>query len=96
MRPATMFVSLNGRLESSPLDGFAPGIGETLDGRRMADAFDAWAHADALASAAALDMRDHSSPVVDTDLGRVTEDRILEAVSEGAFPEAAQRLADLK
>lgn len=133
------------RLESVPLDGFAPGISETPDGRAMADTFDAWAkrlpkasedawgfivgldaealldllafaaganvnavrsgverrpgawaHAEALASGAGLDMRTHWSATVDSYLGRVTKARILEAVSEGVSPEAAQRLADLK
>ena len=31
------------RLESAPLDGFALGIGETIDGRTMAETFEAWA-----------------------------------------------------
>ena len=56
----------------------------------------AWAHADALASASGLDMREHWTATADSYLGRVTKARILEAVAEGASPEAAQRLADLK
>jgi ParB family chromosome partitioning protein len=133
------------RLESASLDDFAPGSGETADGRVMAEAFDAWAqrlpkeakdawgfiagldadamldllaflagssvnavrsgferrpgawaHADAVALAAGLDMREHWSATADTYLGRVTKARILEAVVEGVSADAAKRLADLK
>jgi ParB family chromosome partitioning protein len=133
------------KLESAALDGWAPGISETADGRAEAGTFEAWtrrlpkdagdawafiaaldsealldllafcagsslnavrngyerrsgawAHADALASAAGLDMREHWTATADSYLGRVTKARILEAVSEGASPEAAQRMTDLK
>jgi ParB family chromosome partitioning protein len=56
----------------------------------------AWAHAEALALAAVLDMREHWAADVDSYLGRVTKARILEAVSEGVSSDAAARLADLK
>jgi ParB family chromosome partitioning protein len=133
------------RLESSPLEGHAPGLSETALGRALAErheawakrmpkdsgeawafvsgldgealldllaycagtsvnavrvAFDrkpgAWAHADALAQSAALDMRQVWTPTVDSYLGRVTKARIREAVAEGVSPEAADRIADLK
>ncbi len=133
------------RLESSPLDGHAPGLSETALGRAMAErheawakrmpkesadawafvcgldgqalldllaycaaisvnavrvAFDrkpgAWAHAEALAQSAALDMRQVWTPTVSSYLGRVTKARIQEAVGEGVSPDAAARIADLK
>ena len=56
----------------------------------------AWAHADALAPAAALDMRLGWRPTVGSYFGRVTKARILEAVAEGASPEAADRLKALR
>jgi ParB family chromosome partitioning protein len=56
----------------------------------------AWAHADALATAASLDMTQSWAPTVGSYLGRVTKARILEAVREGDSPETAERMADLK
>jgi ParB family transcriptional regulator, chromosome partitioning protein len=56
----------------------------------------AWAHADALAAKVGLDMSSHWTPTVRSYLGRVTKARILEAVSEGASAEAADRLEGLK
>jgi ParB family chromosome partitioning protein len=54
------------------------------------------AHADALARAVDLDMARWWRPTAASYLGRVSKARILEAVSEGVSPEAAENLAKLK
>lgn len=56
----------------------------------------AWLHAERLAGALALDMRDYWSPTAERYLGRVTKARVLAAVEEAVSPEAAGRLAGLK
>lgn len=56
----------------------------------------ALAHADQLATALALDMRDYWTPTVDSYLGRVTKEHILSAVREGVSEEAAGRIDGLK
>jgi ParB family chromosome partitioning protein len=53
-------------------------------------------HADQLAQAVLLDMRPQWRPTVQNYLGRVSKDRILEAVREGVSPEAATNLASMK
>ena len=53
-------------------------------------------HADQLAQAVRLDMRSQWKPTVRNYLGRVSKDRILEAVREGVSKEAADNLASLK
>jgi ParB family chromosome partitioning protein len=53
-------------------------------------------HADQLAQAVLLDMRPQWRPTVQNYLGRVSKDRILEAVREGVSKEAADNLAGLK
>jgi ParB family chromosome partitioning protein len=55
-----------------------------------------FAHADVLARAISLDMADWWRPTAVGFFDRVTKDQITKAVSEGASPEAAQRLEDLK
>jgi ParB family chromosome partitioning protein len=55
-----------------------------------------WAQADTLAAAVGLDMAQTWAPTAASYLGRVTKARILEAVSEGVSPEAAERLSGLK
>ncbi len=57
---------------------------------------DALAHATELAHAMPHDMRRYWQPTVANYLGRVSKERILEAVREGAGDEAARRIADLK
>lgn len=54
------------------------------------------AHADALAQAVSLDMTAYWSATSASYLGRVTKARIVEAVSEGVSPEAAERIKPLK
>ena len=54
------------------------------------------AHADALAHAVQLDMRANWQPTVANYLGRVSKERILEAVREGVSKEAAENLSSLK
>lgn len=54
------------------------------------------AHVDQLARAVGLDMAKDWSPTVANYLGRVSKERILEAVREGVSHEAAQNLAPLK
>jgi ParB family chromosome partitioning protein len=56
----------------------------------------ALAHADALAQRAGLDMTRYWSVSGASYLAQVTKARIVEAVGEGASPEAAAKLADLK
>lgn len=56
----------------------------------------AWKHADRLASALDLDMSDWWSPTADRYLGAVTKGQILDAVSEGVSPKAANRLTGLR
>lgn len=56
----------------------------------------AWAHADRLAEAVALDMSGYWSPTVGSFLGRVTKARIGEAVREAVSEEAAARIEGLK
>ncbi|MBL8772207.1 MAG: ParB/RepB/Spo0J family partition protein [Phenylobacterium sp.] len=56
----------------------------------------AWAHADALAQAADLDMRTTWTPTVASYLGRVTKAKIVDAVTEAVGGEAVQRLDGLK
>lgn len=70
---------------------------------RTADAVRGWQarggalrHADQLAAAVALDLRDDWSATASAYLSRVTKARVLEAVAEAAGAEAAGRLADLK
>ncbi len=53
-------------------------------------------HADALAGALALDMRDWWSPTKDSYLARVPKGLVLEAVREGVSVQAAENLAGLK
>jgi ParB family chromosome partitioning protein len=53
-------------------------------------------HADQLAQAVLLDMRPQWKPTVQNYLGRVSKDRILEAVREGVSKEAADNLASMK
>jgi len=53
-------------------------------------------HADALAEALQLDMRDWWSPTIDRYLGRVSKALVLDAVREGASAQAAENLATLK
>lgn len=56
----------------------------------------AWLHAERLADALDLDMRDYWSPTAERYLARVTKARVLAAVEEAVSPEAAGRLAGLK
>ena len=56
----------------------------------------AWLHADQLAAALDLDMNAYWSPTAERYLGRVTKARVLVAVAQGASPEAAGRLENLK
>lgn len=56
----------------------------------------AWAHADALADAVDLDMSGYWTPTVTSYLGRVTKDRIGEAVREAVSDEAAARISGLR
>jgi ParB family chromosome partitioning protein len=56
----------------------------------------AWAHADRLAQAVALDMSGYWSATVASYLGRVTKARIGEAVREAVSAEAAERIGGLK
>ena len=56
----------------------------------------AWLHAERLAGALDLDMRDYWSPTAERYLGRVTKARVLAAVEEAVSPEAAGRLTGLK
>lgn len=49
-----------------------------------------------LITAVALDTAAHWRPTVETYLGRVTKERVLEAVREGVSEEAAQQIAGLK
>jgi ParB family chromosome partitioning protein len=53
-------------------------------------------HSDALARAVNLDMHAHWSPTSAAYLGRVTKERILEAVREGVSKESADNIASLK
>jgi ParB family transcriptional regulator, chromosome partitioning protein len=53
-------------------------------------------HADQLAQVVLLDMRPQWRPTVQNYLGRVSKDRILEAVREGVSKEAADNLASMK
>jgi ParB family chromosome partitioning protein len=53
-------------------------------------------HADQLAQSVLLDMRPQWKPTVQNYLGRVSKDRILEAVREGVSKEAADNLASMK
>lgn len=55
-----------------------------------------WAHADTVAVAVGLDMTATWAPTAASYLSRVTKARILEAVTEGVSPEAAERLSGLK
>ena len=55
-----------------------------------------FAHADQLAAAVGLDMTEWWKPTAASYLGRVSKARILEAVSEGVSPEAAENFAKLK
>jgi ParB family chromosome partitioning protein len=54
------------------------------------------AHADVLAQTLGLDMTTTWSPTVDSYFGRVSKERILEAVSEAVSKEAAANIAGLK
>ncbi|MDR3490326.1 MAG: ParB/RepB/Spo0J family partition protein [Bradyrhizobium sp.] len=54
------------------------------------------AHADALADAVTLDMRDWWVPTIDSYTGRVSRALMLDAVREGVSPQAAENLANLK
>jgi len=54
------------------------------------------AHADKLATALSLDMAQWWQPAAGNYLGRVSKQRILEAVAEGVSPEAAENLSKLK
>ena len=56
----------------------------------------AWAHADRLAQAVALDMTGYWSPTVASYLGRVTKARIGEAVREAMSDETAERISGMK
>jgi ParB family chromosome partitioning protein len=56
----------------------------------------AWAHADRLAEAVALDMTGYWTATVASYLGRVTKTRISEAVREAVSDEAAERIGGLK
>lgn len=53
-------------------------------------------HADRLATALGLDMAQWWQPTAAAYLGRVSKQLILEAVSEGVSPEAADNLSGLK
>lgn len=53
-------------------------------------------HADALARTLALDMSQYWTATAETYFGRVSKERIIEAVREGASNDAAQRIAGLK
>ena len=72
-------------------------VGRTVDGvkvfgRRGA----AVAHADDLATAAALDMRTFWEPTAERYLSRVTKAHVLAAMTEAVSPDAARRLSGLK
>lgn len=54
------------------------------------------AHADTLAAAMPHDMARYWQPTAANYLGRVSKERILDAVREGAGEDAARRIADLK
>jgi ParB family chromosome partitioning protein len=54
------------------------------------------AHADVLAQAIGLDMTATWTPTVASYFGRVSKERILEAVGEGVSPEAATNIATMK
>ncbi|MBR1187382.1 ParB N-terminal domain-containing protein [Bradyrhizobium sp. AUGA SZCCT0160] len=56
----------------------------------------AQATADRLAEAVSLEMTGYWRPTVRTYFGRITKERILEAVREGVSHEAADRMADMK
>lgn len=56
----------------------------------------ALAHADVLAETLALDMTTTWKPTAANYLGRVSKERILEAVREGVSPEAADNIAGMK
>jgi ParB family transcriptional regulator, chromosome partitioning protein len=53
-------------------------------------------HADTLAAALGLDMAARWQPTVANYLGRVSKERILEAVREGVSKEAAENIASMK
>ena len=53
-------------------------------------------HADVLAEALHLDMRDWWSPTIDRYIGRVSKALVLDAVREGVSSQAAENLATLK
>jgi ParB family chromosome partitioning protein len=54
------------------------------------------AHADVLAQTLALDMTATWTPTVASYFGRVSKERIIEAVREGVSPEAANNIAGMK
>ena len=73
-------------------------IGLTVDAVRVKQGADddRLAHADTLAKALPLDMRGYWTATAESYFGRVTKERILEAVREGGTPQAAENLANLK
>lgn len=73
-------------------------IGLTVDAVRVKQGAEdnRLAHADTLAKALTLDMRGYWTATAENYFGRVTKERILEAVREGATPQAAENLANLK
>jgi len=56
----------------------------------------AWAHADELASAVKFDFAKHWQPTVANYLGRVSKERVIEAVREGASEQEAIHLGGMK
>jgi ParB family chromosome partitioning protein len=56
----------------------------------------AMAHADTLAETLGLDMAATWTPTVASYFGRVSKERILEAIREGVSPEAATNIATMK
>jgi ParB family chromosome partitioning protein len=70
----------------------------SVNALRLPKAFEtgAWKHADALASAVGLDMSAHWQPTAANYFGRVSKERVLEAVREGASGQEANRLGSMK
>ena len=93
--PAKLWNAIYGLIESERLALLAHCVSLSVNAvrHRMVEEPD---HADVLARELALDMTAYWQPTAASYLGRVSKERILEAVSEGVSPDAVKNLSGMK
>ncbi len=96
--PAKLWNAIHGLVESERFDLLAHCVSLSLNAVHASRhrGIEGGDHADILARELALDMTAYWQPTAENYFGRVAKERILEAVSEGASPEAAKNLGVMK